>query len=425
MVTRIELDFSRTQLLNFINKNFETNRLLAAHENSDGQILDAVAAFEVDGKNDRETIDLCLKHPNITVSIIEKYGATNWGRVATNPTFNRLLIEGKINSSLMRGLLRSPYCPVSIINSVAAEGGEYNQYNLLHNPIVNEFIRGKLLENSLSMLIDGIDIAIENTESQEVKKYLEDLRHTPRMVFLPVYIDSPIEPSNLEDRLSDQLIYGYPFTSDRWPWPKSESQVAKQPLLQLNLENAGKKLGLKLGEGILQVWINSVDEEIECQGPWGETEFRIIPSADLSDPLEVTSLKEARWLEHKDEYIALGNQSSPRINWIPVGFQLPLLDSPVDGLTEEEVGNYWNKLMPERDDDFSYEYAQLGGYPPLGTDYGDLFCCGFSRDFKSGIYLIFNIQCTVSDLCCGLALFAKIKDDGEVSFECTFAGFAH
>ena len=52
---------------------------MAAHKNSDGMILDAVADFEVDGEVDPETIALCLKNPNITVNIIKKYGATNWG----------------------------------------------------------------------------------------------------------------------------------------------------------------------------------------------------------------------------------------------------------------------------------------------------------------------------------------------------------
>ena len=423
MHPRIEINFSKEQLSSLINKNFETNRLLAAHKNSDGMILDAVADFEVDGEVDPETIALCLKNPNITVNIIKKYGATNWGVVVKNPAFNLLLIEGKIEPNKLYGLLKSRDCPEDIINSVAAGSNEISKYYLLRNPVINELIRENIIKDSLSMMFYRLDLAIENTERQEIKKHLEDLRRLPRIVFWPAYIDSPIQPCKLEDRLSDQLIYGCPFTSYRWPWPKNESEVAKQPLLQLNLENAGEKLGLKLGKGILQVWIDSVDE-LAIQGPESNAEFRIIPSADFADPLEVMSLKEACWLEHQDGYIAYEYQSSPRIKWIPVGFQLPLLELPVDGLTDKEVIDYWNELKPDQGFDIT-DGLQLGGYPQFGTNYDDLFHGQFSRDFESGIYLIFHILCTESDLHIGLALFAKIQEDGEVSFECTYSGYAH
>lgn len=51
------------------------------------------------------------------------------------------------------------------------------------------------------------------------------------------------------------LIGGLPFTSEKFPWPKTPGgDLWMQPILQLDLQNAGALLGIELGSDILQVW---------------------------------------------------------------------------------------------------------------------------------------------------------------------------
>lgn len=51
------------------------------------------------------------------------------------------------------------------------------------------------------------------------------------------------------------LIGGVPYTSDDFPWPKTtDGEYWMQPILQLNLQEAGARLGIDLGSDLLQVW---------------------------------------------------------------------------------------------------------------------------------------------------------------------------
>ena len=435
----IQKDASAVKLMRLVDQDFETNRLIAAHENADGPILDAVSAFRIDDEIDIETIRLCLKHRNVTLRIIMQFGDIDWRQVIVNPAFDAFIGNGALELEMIPGLLKSEYCPPYIIDMVVDGCNERSNLYLLQNQKISESVRGKILEKSFDLLMNRFDIAIVNSKRQEVKDFLEAWRQTPRVVFLPIFLDHSVDRENIKDRLSDQLVNGSPFTSSSWPWPVNDNQVAKQPLLQINLETASNNLGINLGVGVLQIWMDSVEEEISLRGQFGNIEIRIIPKSDCYEFLEDLSPVEGPWDELFDEYMQLDGQSSPRVKWVSVGIQLPFM--PMGGwsqstrigklagaLTEDEFIEYFKEIAPNIHDSFEVEYVQFGGYPQVQSEqYFESFGAGFDRNFEDGVHLIFNFQCKCfgGDLSCGLALFATIKDGEKAAFECVFAGFSH
>lgn len=88
------------------------------------------------------------------------------------------------------------------------------------------------------------------------------------------------DSSDMNQRFHD-MVGGIPFTNAEYPWPETpQSQMHMQPLVQLNLSNAGEALGLDVGEGLLQVWGG-------VYNTWDDCDFRdplllrVIPSDQL------------------------------------------------------------------------------------------------------------------------------------------------
>jgi hypothetical protein len=80
------------------------------------------------------------------------------------------------------------------------------------------------------------------------------------------------------DRMAPMLI-GPIFTSDRHPWPRHGKKF-REPIVQFDLEWAGKLANVNLGTGVLQLWL----------GPsFDDREIRIIPKEDF-DPRLLTAI---------------------------------------------------------------------------------------------------------------------------------------
>lgn len=96
------------------------------------------------------------------------------------------------------------------------------------------------------------------------------------------------ELSELTHRRRD-LIGGFPYTSEAFPWPTTEdSGLSMQPIVQIDLLNAGSLLGQNLGDQLLQVWgpvFASAKEASAALGRHGTSilKTRLIPRDQLSE----------------------------------------------------------------------------------------------------------------------------------------------
>ena len=99
---------------------------------------------------------------------------------------------------------------------------------------------------------------------------------------VPVYV--PFDASDTTQRAADQVICGFPFTCQAWPWPQDSNGGHMQPIAQIDLAKAGQTLGENLGDGLLQVWFPT-DPASGNEGSWNPL-VRVVPREALSDPLD-------------------------------------------------------------------------------------------------------------------------------------------
>lgn len=94
--------------------------------------------------------------------------------------------------------------------------------------------------------------ALKDIEYPEVKEALQIYEKEGRPFALPSF--KPQDRSSAKQRTAD-LLGGFPFTSDAYPWPTGGADgLHMQPIIQVNLEQAGKLLNFEFGNGLLQVW---------------------------------------------------------------------------------------------------------------------------------------------------------------------------
>jgi hypothetical protein len=94
--------------------------------------------------------------------------------------------------------------------------------------------------------------ALSDIEYPEVKEALQIFASEGRPFALPSFKSQ--EQSSAKQRTAD-LLGGFPYTNDAYPWPVAgPDDLHMQPVIQVNLEEAGKLLNFDFGKGLLQVW---------------------------------------------------------------------------------------------------------------------------------------------------------------------------
>lgn len=56
------------------------------------------------------------------------------------------------------------------------------------------------------------------------------------------------------------MFGGFPYTSERYPWPKFDRGDHLAPFLQLNLREISRKCGANVGDGLLQAWSGEIGD---------------------------------------------------------------------------------------------------------------------------------------------------------------------
>lgn len=134
----------------------------------------------------------------------------------------------------------------------------------------------------------------------------------------------PLDKTNQTHRMADQLGPGFPFTSAKWSWPFANDEPM-QPIVQIDLDNAGKLLGDNIGDGLLQCWALAAEGQPNHWNPL----LRIIPREDLLQPMDSHYPIADRRNRYKEEPRREGLGGSgewwakPRVEWMPMGGMFP------------------------------------------------------------------------------------------------------
>lgn len=142
-----------------------------------------------------------------------------------------------------------------------------------------------------------------------VKKAVRIYTNTSAPFCEPVFCK--FDSKNSTHRLSDQVLGGFPYTSDDNPWPQNSYGVEMQFLAQVDLANASQLLGEDFGSDLLQVFAHDHDF---CD----EFLLRVISRQDLSSPMHLAFPKHMKEF-NRDGMLNLGGMrvKSPRIEWKP------------------------------------------------------------------------------------------------------------
>lgn len=103
--------------------------------------------------------------------------------------------------------------------------------------------------------------------------------------FLPVF---SAQFTNDPDHRIGSMLGGIPFTNENFTWPKCPSGLLMQPIVQINLRDAGNNLSVDLGGGLVQVWARQIEGgwPMGSGWPWNEDddnfEVRVIPETALT-----------------------------------------------------------------------------------------------------------------------------------------------
>ncbi len=99
---------------------------------------------------------------------------------------------------------------------------------------------------------DEINKVLIDIEYPEVKEALKVYSREGRPFALPGFKQQ--DRTSINQRAVD-LLGGFPYTSAAYPWPIGGAEALHmQPIVQINLEKAGKLLNFDFGEGVLQLW---------------------------------------------------------------------------------------------------------------------------------------------------------------------------
>lgn len=99
---------------------------------------------------------------------------------------------------------------------------------------------------------DEISKILRDIEYAEVKEALEVFSAEGRPFALPSFKQQ--DRTSTKQRVAD-LLGGFPYTNEAYPWPVGgPDALHMQPIIQINLEKAGKLLNFDFGSGLLQLW---------------------------------------------------------------------------------------------------------------------------------------------------------------------------
>jgi hypothetical protein len=130
---------------------------------------------------------------------------------------------------------------------------------------------------------DMLNAFAEEKNSEALKRIVTKYASQTKTFCVPNYHAQDL---NKPEHRLDDMLGGFPFTSETHPWPICQkSGLFMQPLVQLNLEKAGQLLGIDLATGVLQVWAPVSNSIQDLSVDIDDFLMRIIPANDMTDPM--------------------------------------------------------------------------------------------------------------------------------------------
>lgn len=305
------------QLYSLIGIDDEIDQLLATHPNSDSVFLEKL----IDQSYDENTHRKVYLNPNVPIQLVRDYGHQFPEELLINSAFFRIITEFPLEEDgseifdEIPKLLALPDCPYESLRHYSIHGTRLQQLMILSNPAITSDIHDLLgPDYFIQSAQTQLDQISEDLKNPKLRKYLESYRNTSLQYCMPSFL--PLDPNNPSHRMEDQFLKGFPFTSASWPWPQNEAGRYLQPLAQINLVDAGENLGTKLGQGLLQVWMDVF-----------EPVLRIVPLSSLNEKLDTFYPDDQPWNDENLAECPILEETSkfpyPRVKWIPLGKMWP------------------------------------------------------------------------------------------------------
>lgn len=411
------LQATAKELVNLINKEEEVDILLAEHPNVTADILWKL----YESTQDKKLLQSIAKNPKTDLRLLN-FLAVDKGLgadVLNNPVLGQLLEEYPNLLDEIPNMVALPNCPLEILIKAADLGSRFEQFRVLLNDKTPLEIKSKLTPVYLNnqSKINFKNFRVKHPDFEQFISHYENLGLN---YCLPEFL--PLDHTNRTHRLSDQVIKGFPFTSDSFPWPSDSNEAYKQPLAQIDLDNASKLLGVNLGDSLLQLWM---DADPLSTDNW-EIDIRIIPASVYKvEELDNFYPKESDWHPHEDEdsdcpiYLKHSEMPYPRVSWISMGFMFPNPEKVLDGFRDgmQLSKQAFSELSRETEvitrQERGLGVLRLGGYPDGAgndSDYMDW------QQLPSSENLLLFISCPY-DVFFGLSLTYEIDVNGVVKFK--------
>lgn len=215
--------------------------------------------------------------------------------------------------------------------------------------------------------MDAFSQLIISSKIEQMRSLVESYSKNSLPCCLPKYL--PFDKKNASHRFEDQIIRGFPFTSENHSWPVDSVGDFMQPLAQINLETASTLLNVNLGNGLLQVWMAINPGGKKGADSWNP-KIRIIPKTALNEQLDSFYPDMPVWdrdIEDEDEdeecatecliYANKNELPNVRIQWLSVGSMFPNVAHQMSEWCED------NGISDERDQYRLFDEVDSSGIP--------------------------------------------------------------
>jgi len=256
------------------------DRLLRIAKDKKSSSDDLESLFGVSGKLDV----LLAAHPNVSPSRLKELALTGSDtvkrKIIKNPSLPfdknfvrlanifpedflkrgdaKLIVEN--GSDLVLGftsILEMADCPIEIIRYIAQHGSMEQREIIYKRGLDLDGILTKI--NGKALAQRAYDAALKELESMSYdgldeagKLKVSNFLDCAKPFAIPVF---SLQDRSVAGQRLGNLIGGYPYTSDEYPWPLTDGcGLPMQPIFQLDLLDVGGVLGVNLGSGLLQVW---------------------------------------------------------------------------------------------------------------------------------------------------------------------------
>jgi hypothetical protein len=226
----------------------EADRVIAGHANCG---VDALRRLGT--SSDSECRQAAIRHANFPPgdemkALIQEFP----GEFFKNPALDLFLLEDPSLLSGLEEILDAPNCPDSIINWYLNNGTLSAKQRICLNeigsPQIREKVNAQFFEDDFKKQAHRLSTEHPDPVFREAfGNYTKKTRPCAYPRFMPQ------DRSNLAHRTHD-MLGGFPYTSEEFPWPVSAEGHHMQPVVQINLKEAGTLLEEDIGSGLLQIW---------------------------------------------------------------------------------------------------------------------------------------------------------------------------